>query len=528
MDQNGRQPLGYQAQRSYHRYVKSLSLLKPHLPKLTETLLQATSNTARPHDTSLFGSLIVQESASDRLSPVNNYDGRGPRRILEREILSTRTRSNDRWIIIAEDVQAEGILYLGQTFYVNPIAFEQYLNRVVTFQSQSSQYIVFDYPETYQSNGAFSGDPKDEPISSPRNGQAGHLVHSHIILVDSLPTVKNRATYHLSREFGTFEDFLETGEIVTLPGSSGDSCYHIIQSNILRNSANASAPSVPNLRRQVAETIIFFLSMKWEVMLHRVQENISEARAPISGDLELIEEVLQRKHDFEKLHRTITVVINSIKSIILDIDEEPPALIQMREYEKLLEGWVEQLGKVSESMLGMLAISESRRASGQAVQSQNLQILAFVFIPISTVASVFGMNTLEVNGSSPRMWQFAVAAIGSTILAALIAWLYRYHDSISVIKFLNSIKRPSSSGHQSNSAPVPSPMNDQAEEIAPSIPLQFVLHPQPVSQEHISDFSLESGPADSFGPPNLGAENLALNEFLFEHSKRNQSACLMM
>ncbi|KAJ5259235.1 hypothetical protein N7478_012216 [Penicillium angulare] len=197
----------------------------------------------------------------------------------------------------------------------------------------------------------------------------------------------------------------------------------------------------------------------------------------------------------------------------------------MREYEKLLEGWAEQLGKVSESMLGMLAISESRRASGQAVQSQNLQILAFVFIPISTVASVFGMNTLEVNESKPKMWQFAVAAIGSKILAALIAWLYHYHDSISVIKLLNAIKRPDSSIYQS-SASMLFPINNQTEEPTQYGSPQFPVRPQRVSQEHISDFSLESGPGNLSGAS--GEENLPLDEFFVDHTGLQNQSCAVM
>jgi hypothetical protein len=265
-------------------------------------------------------------------------------------------------------------------------------------------------------------------------------------------------------------------------------------------------------------------------MLQRVQENISEATAPLTGDLKLIEEVLQRKHVFEKLQRTISVVISSVTSIPLDVNEVPPKLHQLRQFENFVEGWAGQLGKVSESMLGMLMITESRRAAGQAIQSRNIQLLAFLFISISTVASIFGMNTLEVNGSNPRMWQFAVAATGSTILAALIAWLHRYHDSIAVIGFLNSasqylesIKRLFSP-RSGPATSVPLRITNNADENLRHNPRQFASRPR-LSQRHIRDLSLEPGPENTLDYSN--GESLLSDEFLVNHSKRHRSCVVM-
>jgi hypothetical protein len=75
-------------------------------------------------------------------------------------------------------------------------------------------------------------------------------------------------------------------------------------------------------------------------------------------------------------------------------------------------------------MLGLLAIAESRKASVQATRVENLTILAFVFIPISTVSSIFGMNTYELVQNGPPMWKFAVAAVTVTVGAATAAWLF--------------------------------------------------------------------------------------------------------
>jgi hypothetical protein len=86
------------------------------------------------------------------------------------------------------------------------------------------------------------------------------------------------------------------------------------------------------MRRTVTELIRF----KWQVLLDRVQERTSEPNAQLSGDPGETEEVIQRKHDFEKLHRTMSILIT------------PP---------KRYQAWH------GHPILGMLAVSESVKAT---------------------------------------------------------------------------------------------------------------------------------------------------------------------
>jgi len=172
---------------------------------------------------------------------------------------------------------------------------------------------------------------------------------------------------------------------------------------------------------RVAQAIIRLLRIKWGSFLQNVQEKISESKAPLSGDLGEIEEVLQRKHDFEKLQRVLsTVIVSAEKAMVGDTDY----FEELRAYDRSISSWSAQLERVSGSMLGMLAVSESVKASGQAIRSKNLQILAFAFLPISTISSIYGMNTWEINGSKPRTWQFGAAAGATLLLAVLIAAIY--------------------------------------------------------------------------------------------------------
>ncbi|KAL8824739.1 MAG: hypothetical protein Q9170_008058 [Blastenia crenularia] len=83
-------------------------------------------------------------------------------------------------------------------------------------------------------------------------------------------------------------------------------------------------------------------------------------------------------------------------------------------------------------------IEESRKAMQQAETVKRLTALAFVFIPISTVCSAFGMNIREFSHNLPSAWVFATVALAvaistvicSTALAGNIFW--------AVLSLLNS------------------------------------------------------------------------------------------
>ncbi|KAL8942563.1 MAG: hypothetical protein Q9216_001607 [Gyalolechia sp. 2 TL-2023] len=75
-------------------------------------------------------------------------------------------------------------------------------------------------------------------------------------------------------------------------------------------------------------------------------------------------------------------------------------------------------------------IEESRKAMQQAEVVKRLTALAFIFIPIGTVSSAFGMNIQELSHDLPSIWVFATVAIGvamttvifSTEMAITMLW----------------------------------------------------------------------------------------------------------
>ncbi|ETI25180.1 hypothetical protein G647_04553 [Cladophialophora carrionii CBS 160.54] len=198
-----------------------------------------------------------------------------------------------------------------------------------------------------------------------------------------------------------------------------------------------------NATPEIRQVITSLLCSRWRLLIRRAQESISESHAPLAGDLDDITEVLQRKHDFEKLKRTLSALIASVRRIP-GVQPSSPDIVELMSFESSLEGWATQLEKVSQSLLGLLAVSESKRATQQAVRSKNLQLLAFIFIPISSVSSIYGMNTVEILEKPPQNWNFIVGASIAITLSALAAAIY---DSQIMIRTLD---RPWLSSRLSN------------------------------------------------------------------------------
>ena len=250
----------------------------------------------------------------------------------------------------------------------------------------------------------------------------------HLFLVDSLRGTHRTNATHLSKRLPTFEHFKRFQHSPEYRQSSREQLQEILSS---LSFGKEPSTDISRLELEIKESapigkaITDLLRTKWQNMILHAQEGISESKAPLTGDLDKIEEVLQRKHDFEKLKRTLSTMVRSLKTLSQN-ESEPRGILQLILHESSLGGWADQLEKVSQSMLGMLAISESVKATKQAVRSKNLQLLAYIFLPISTVSSIYGMNTAEIldERRQPRNWYFIVGATVAVCGSALLAFLY--------------------------------------------------------------------------------------------------------
>ncbi|KAI7784476.1 hypothetical protein LA080_009975 [Diaporthe eres] len=75
-------------------------------------------------------------------------------------------------------------------------------------------------------------------------------------------------------------------------------------------------------------------------------------------------------------------------------------------------------------LMSSINVLDSATAIQQAQSSQKLTQLAFIFIPLNLVTSIFGMNIMEINGSPLRAWVCVVVLI--VTIACTVSLLMAY------------------------------------------------------------------------------------------------------
>ncbi|TGO34537.1 hypothetical protein BHYA_0192g00010 [Botrytis hyacinthi] len=78
-------------------------------------------------------------------------------------------------------------------------------------------------------------------------------------------------------------------------------------------------------------------------------------------------------------------------------------------------------------LTAMIAVEESRKAIQQANDVKALTVLATVYIPLSFVAGVFGMNVSELNsGIDIDIWLYFAISIPVTIASMVLVWKWEW------------------------------------------------------------------------------------------------------
>lgn len=80
------------------------------------------------------------------------------------------------------------------------------------------------------------------------------------------------------------------------------------------------------------------------------------------------------------------------------------------------------IAEAQNRMITHLRIQESRRSIQEAAFVKRLTQLAFIFIPLSYVSSLFGMNISELNGAGPKLWKSLTTTSFCILLGALAFW----------------------------------------------------------------------------------------------------------
>ena len=112
---------------------------------------------------------------------------------------------------------------------------------------------------------------------------------------------------------------------------------------------------------------------------------------------------------------------------------ELPSEKLVKDIRQTLRSCMDLIDKSSDSLRAEMQIVDSRRSIAEAESVSKLTELAFVFIPLSFVASLFSMQVHELDGGVP-LYQFVLVAIAFVIVAYAVRLSIR---SSGIIEYKN-------------------------------------------------------------------------------------------
>lgn len=75
-----------------------------------------------------------------------------------------------------------------------------------------------------------------------------------------------------------------------------------------------------------------------------------------------------------------------------------------------------------------LSVKQGQLSNQQSLRATQLTILAAIYVPLSFVTGIFGMNLKELNGSRLSIWVFFVTVVVAVIVTATIFQVLRMHS----------------------------------------------------------------------------------------------------
>ncbi|KAI9722495.1 MAG: hypothetical protein M1828_004742 [Chrysothrix sp. TS-e1954] len=445
-------------EQKYKQYIRAVARQTRRLNTLTRWLDQDDDDKKswikkRDHQPEYFDGALVVTTELDGTAATYPQATRSPFSDFANTLETTLFDKGPKDILVlSQGMQAASLVYLGSRLEVDPQSFEQHINREAAIESLDPGTVSFDYPEIYWdgrnpgSQAAMRLFKTDKRRASPQIFKIGSDIYAaqhrltwvqsrtstsssdvHVLLLDDLAQTKSENTRHLNKKPLSFAQYryLQDPSDDTVLQSACD-LRQALQRTLVDEPAYSNTETNTSqslLRTGVLKAMITVLANKWEHMVSEVQQRMTESCSPLSSQVEHVEGIIQRKHNFEKLHQTLTKQINSLYRID-GVHPDAGDIQRLNSVQETMASWAVQLGKTSKTLLGQLQVVESIKTKDAATRAKNLQLLAFVFLPIGTVTSFYGMNTADLLDDPPPLWTFAVAAGFAVFLAALTALVY--------------------------------------------------------------------------------------------------------
>ncbi|TGO54929.1 hypothetical protein BOTNAR_0256g00150 [Botryotinia narcissicola] len=196
------------------------------------------------------------------------------------------------------------------------------------------------------------------------------------------------------------------------------------------------------IKRTVSFKALELASNEWQAVIRAQEAYMLPGLKP--QYLATTEVRLSEKEAFEEYLKQIWSmlkmnlrVIDSIKGYTCHIDSEMRHDSSFSEYQEKLKDYqflenkvmtqMKQNGASIPLLTAMIAVEESRKAIQQANDVKALTVLATVYIPLSFVAGVFGMNVSELNsGIDVDIWLYFAISIPVTIVSMVLVWKWEW------------------------------------------------------------------------------------------------------
>jgi hypothetical protein len=118
----------------------------------------------------------------------------------------------------------------------------------------------------------------------------------------------------------------------------------------------------------------------------------------------------------ERLREFLHFAYDSEMTVMTSSRAETPSERLAKETQEMLRNCIEVIDKSYDSLRAEMQIVDSRRSIVEAENISKLTELAFIFIPLSFVASLFSMQVHELDGGVP-LYRFVLVAIAFIVAA---------------------------------------------------------------------------------------------------------------
>ncbi|PVH97194.1 hypothetical protein DM02DRAFT_89883 [Periconia macrospinosa] len=249
--------------------------------------------------------------------------------------------------------------------------------------------------------------PQSEDRQMNRLRYHGPFVPYHLIKARSASSVRNDTTFVTKRVRDYIESFQipkstleELDHVLRAPSKGKEMQYdplHTLFRAIHDDSHSLVEIIRISLQRIGEDTLDENLMQRrvtfWRGLLHRLNFNL--------GELD------QNLRAF--LHFTTGPEMHTSREVL-------PSMKLARETQETLRDCMALIDRSSHSLLTQMQMVDSRRSIAEAESVSKLTELAFIFIPLSFVASLFSMQVHELDGGVP-LYRFVLVAVAFVIVA---------------------------------------------------------------------------------------------------------------